>query len=702
MYVDGRWRRIDVDDRLPMNPTTGKPLLPMSSNRFELWPLLLSKALCVVTRRRWNTDAATTLDWLARMTGWRTNFDVLRAELPSATENENGVEGREHYSGLVKQTWPRILPCLPHQVIVYEEDEDDDEEDRDDPALNDALDRAEDLFGGGEDSSGESGEGGGGTMSKSSSSGSVGSVGGSGGSGGGESIPLKPKFEIHVVCVGEEPIVCNGARTVGAEAAEAALQEALSGGESVEESTTLSPNCIYHIMSTRGGDDAESNEDLHDGVEEEVVVADDRDVEITVGMGTSWLTLDLLIAAFVDPFTAEKGIMSRVRMDSLEGMTMDVIQEKRWRWAWLEDKEKSSEGGEGENGESGESGESGRAEVEESAEEVVEVEYSGDLVIPVRKGMWKRLACLEEPMKMLYFPLESKIEEGEETKETEEAAAPPTEEAATAAAAAAAAMTNFVVRLSNHASFPHVSLKSSECCVTLRRLSDGKEFKISTLTEGSMDVPLLMGTEKEERMFELVDDAPAGCTITVSSSTQPLLLDLNEARRDHLGKSLLRVKGLTEACTAGGMSVPLRLHFEIPEAVVVEGEESEEKITEADAEGKTAFAPAPVPNTCAVDCSLTMLDVALRPFATMYVVNEDDGSVEIVPLLSFLQRKVPKNKRGYTIMVAINASNGVILPSSAFTLDLVTDMPLVNVVRHTVDSKLFFSPFLSSSFLPPP
>ena len=151
-------------------------------------------------------------------------------------------------------------------------------------------------------------------------------------------------------------------------------------------------------MSTRGGDDAESNEDLHDGVEEEVVVADDRDVEITVGMGTSWLTLDLLIAAFVDPFTAEKGIMSRVRMDSLEGM--------RWRWTWLEDQEKLSEGGEGENGESGE------AEAEESAEEVVEVEYSGDLVIPVRKGMWKRLACLEEPMKMLYFPLESKIEEG--------------------------------------------------------------------------------------------------------------------------------------------------------------------------------------------------------------------------------------------------------------------------------------------------
>lgn len=60
------------------------------------------------------------------------------------------MDGREHYSSLVNQTWPRVLPAVPHQVIVYEEDSDSEEEEalarEEDPGLSDAIDRAEMLL----------------------------------------------------------------------------------------------------------------------------------------------------------------------------------------------------------------------------------------------------------------------------------------------------------------------------------------------------------------------------------------------------------------------------------------------------------------------------------------------------------------------------------------------------------------------------
>ena len=69
MFVNGEWRRIEVDDRIPINTTTNEPLLPMSSNKGELWPLLLSKALCIVSRGRWSEFDC--LSWLSSITVWQ-------------------------------------------------------------------------------------------------------------------------------------------------------------------------------------------------------------------------------------------------------------------------------------------------------------------------------------------------------------------------------------------------------------------------------------------------------------------------------------------------------------------------------------------------------------------------------------------------------------------------------------------------------
>ena len=120
------------------------------------------------------------LSWLSMLTGWQIG-NTLKPQLPPGDEGNlkptinttttikntpeltfsshistpsppppTGVDGREHYSSLVNQTWPRVLPAVPHQVIVYEEDSDSEEEEalarEEDPGLSDAIDRAEMLL----------------------------------------------------------------------------------------------------------------------------------------------------------------------------------------------------------------------------------------------------------------------------------------------------------------------------------------------------------------------------------------------------------------------------------------------------------------------------------------------------------------------------------------------------------------------------
>lgn len=48
----GCWRRILVDDTIPVDKG-GNPLLPCTSNNFELWPMLLAKALLKIASLTW-------------------------------------------------------------------------------------------------------------------------------------------------------------------------------------------------------------------------------------------------------------------------------------------------------------------------------------------------------------------------------------------------------------------------------------------------------------------------------------------------------------------------------------------------------------------------------------------------------------------------------------------------------------------------
>lgn len=48
----GHWRRILVDDTIPVDKG-GRPLLPCTANNFELWPMLLVKALLKIASQTW-------------------------------------------------------------------------------------------------------------------------------------------------------------------------------------------------------------------------------------------------------------------------------------------------------------------------------------------------------------------------------------------------------------------------------------------------------------------------------------------------------------------------------------------------------------------------------------------------------------------------------------------------------------------------
>ena len=188
---------------------------------------------------------------------------------------------------------------------------------------------------------------------------------------------------------------------------------------------------------------------------EQVVVADDRDVQVSIGVaaGAAWLTLDCVIAAFVDPLTAEKGHMVSVATP-LVSMGERACWERRWQWEWITTASVAKK-------ESTEEEEPAEQQAEEP--EGTATEEKGSLTLPKEAGTWSRLPCQWEGTDVLYIPVPSDApseEEGDAVKE---------EETPTAAAAAAAA--SFAVVLSNHLSLPGQYTPSSSKMV-LRKLSD--------------------------------------------------------------------------------------------------------------------------------------------------------------------------------------------------------------------------------------
>lgn len=52
LFFMGSWRRFLVDDMIPVD-IYGTPLLPRTENEFELWPMLLAKAMIKIAALTW-------------------------------------------------------------------------------------------------------------------------------------------------------------------------------------------------------------------------------------------------------------------------------------------------------------------------------------------------------------------------------------------------------------------------------------------------------------------------------------------------------------------------------------------------------------------------------------------------------------------------------------------------------------------------
>jgi hypothetical protein len=98
LFVSGTWRHVDVDDRIPVDPN-GSPLLCRSTDKKELWPLILSKALCAVVCGQWKAYNA--LKLLHHLTGL----------IPAPADIYSDDIG-----------WPKLMKELPHTKIVYDDD----------------------------------------------------------------------------------------------------------------------------------------------------------------------------------------------------------------------------------------------------------------------------------------------------------------------------------------------------------------------------------------------------------------------------------------------------------------------------------------------------------------------------------------------------------------------------------------------------
>ena len=83
LWEHGAWRLVTIDDRVPLD-RDGKCLLPLSGNRLELWPLLLSKALLKLSSGGQGGRGEHELA-LHRLTGWMPAVAPVLPTVPAAT-----------------------------------------------------------------------------------------------------------------------------------------------------------------------------------------------------------------------------------------------------------------------------------------------------------------------------------------------------------------------------------------------------------------------------------------------------------------------------------------------------------------------------------------------------------------------------------------------------------------------------------------
>jgi hypothetical protein len=108
---------------------------------------------------------------------------------------------------------------------------------------------------------------------------------------------------------------------------------------------------------------------------------------------------------------------------------------------------------------------------------------------------------------------------------------------------------------------------------------------------------------------------------TFCANTALQLMNLNVARETILKESMAQLKGNIAASPPHLMNIPFRVHFEVPSPSEEEVEGEGEK--EAEVKEKNAID---------IDCQVVVHDIDVKPYVTVYIIDEDTGIEEIVRL----------------------------------------------------------------------
>lgn len=426
-------------------------------------------------------------------------------------------------------------------------------------------------------------------------------------------------------------------------------------------------------------------------IDDDMVVADDRDVQVSLGMSQAWLTLDNILANFVDPINADRGSMISLYSETSR-LKHQQIMEQSWNWAWcttqqqqtmekIRDMKAASTGAPDESSEVGKDPETDTSEPGTIPEVPT---LSTELVAPETEGSWIRMPMLWGARKVLHFPSDAELLKEAASGEEEASEESPEDGDAMAVPKIETTLTeqrSFVVTLSNHLSLPSQYPMSIARLILRERKANGAVHQIETPT---------LTTAKffytgDSTTFDVQLDAPAGASVTFSSDNVARLFDHAVHAKDVLQRPhYYSISGTSEPAASDNLQIMFRCHFRVPSLgdEACEGAKvSEEKETESTSNSKEEAGAL-------IDADLWIFNPLLRKYACLTVVDHDTGKTMSVPLNRLISQKFPPNKDGYTLMAFLHAKDGMV-PASGWRFTVSSPSPtecITDFTQQTLDS----------------
>ena len=529
LFVNGAWRRADVDDSMPTSSDTGAPLLCRSTDCKEMWPLILAKALTVVVRGNWDDYDA--LKLLHHLTG----LVAIPQDIYSDTAG-----------------WPLLVNAIPHTKIQYEDEAvesprsprlfDDDEEMEAQLAAEKLEEEAALALAGPEDPTEEE------------------------------------EKEIPIENVEQKPnciYVLVGSNSASIEI-EPADNEEYDGGVPEDEETvfpTINAKCGYVCMETRGGDDDANIAGLISDDPEIVAAAqkalaaakledeedfpDDREVRFCTGikenseLQNGWMN----IGQIAKEFSNRTFMLINPNDASFFSMRQEIS--KHWRWSWED--ESSADAVENEDK---------ADDAEGLSDENIPAQ---NITVPENPGLWSPRSTEWVGTEYLhFFNKKVTVVEGED----ENVAVESTDNAPI----------NVLpyMRVWVTLSADHIARSSKPSSIAIRSWSPNAPIgpvllymSTTTIATGYFDLPSL---EDDGAIYEVVTDTVLGCHVNISCKCDVEKYDFQALNRTVLKNTVTAVSGKTNASHANSWQVLKRCQFLTAQSCGEDGETRNEDL----------------------------------------------------------------------------------------------------------------------------